>query len=140
MSTPSEPNELDLRASDAERRRTTDRLADAMAAGQLTPDEHAERMDRALHATTRRDLVALTADLPVAPPDPAVAAAEEARERRLEVWSGWRSWLGVAVLLNVIWLLSGLTGDKGLGYYWPAWPLGMWGAFLLVRTVMPDRD
>lgn len=140
MSTPREPDGLDLRVGDAERRQATDRLAGAMAAGQLTPEEHAERMDRALHAVTRRDLVELTADLPALPPDPADAAAEALRERRLELWSGWRSWLGTAVVLNAIWLVSGLTSHNGFDYYWPIWPLGVWGAFLLFRTVRPDKD
>jgi hypothetical protein len=137
------PDELDLRASDDERRRTTDRLAAAAASGELTPEEHAQRMEQALAAKTRRDLAALTADLQERPADPDGVAAERSAHRR-ELVENWRSWLAVAVVLNVIWLISRLASDNpawgGWGSYWPIWPLGIWGAFLLVRTVMPGDD
>lgn len=146
MSTPAgpPPDALDLRASDDERRQTTDRLADAAASGELTPEEHAQRMELALTAKTRRDLAALTADLQQRPPDSPAAAAERSTHRHRELVEDWRGWLGVAIILNVIWLISRLVSDNpawgGWGSYWPIWPLGIWGAFLLVRTVMPDDD
>ena len=70
----------DLRASDAERERTVLALRDAAAEGRLTLEELAGRLDRALTATTRVELKALTADLPAAPP-PAEAAASPAPAR-----------------------------------------------------------
>ena len=56
----------DLRASDAERERTALALRDAAAEGRLTLEELADRLDRALTATTRRELEPLTRDLPAA--------------------------------------------------------------------------
>lgn len=146
MSTPPgpPPDELDLRASDAERRRTTDRLADALASGELTADEHAERMEQALTARTRRELAALTSDLREPLPDRAQLMTERSAGRRRELLEDWRSWLAAAVVLNAIWLISRLVSDHpawgGWGAYWPIWPLGIWGAFLLVRSVMPGDD
>ena len=69
----------DLRASDAERDRVAMVLADALATGRLTPEEHAERLEATYHARTRGELVPLTRDLPeptagtgaeAAPPQP----------------------------------------------------------------------
>ncbi len=141
MSTPSGPDGLDLRASDNERRVTTDRLSAAMAAGQLSPDEHADRTAQALAARTRGDLARLTADLPELPRNPAEVAADARRQRRVENWNNWRSWLAVAVLLNAIWLVSNIAGQHPNWHnYWPAWPLGAWGAVLLFRLVRPSDD
>ena len=54
---------LDLRASDADRDRTAAVLGQALATGQLTSSEHAERLDAAYAAVTRGDLAPLTRDL-----------------------------------------------------------------------------
>jgi hypothetical protein len=56
----------DLRASDADRERAVQTLGRHTAAGRLSLDEYAERVDRALAARTHRDLAALIADLPPA--------------------------------------------------------------------------
>jgi len=55
----------DLRASDADRDRVLALLADAMSDGRLTPDEHAERVQRAFSARTLGELSELTTDLAV---------------------------------------------------------------------------
>jgi hypothetical protein len=54
-----------LRASDADRDRVLALLADAMSDGRLTPDEHAERVQRAFSARTLGELSELTTDLAV---------------------------------------------------------------------------
>jgi Domain of unknown function (DUF1707) len=54
----------DLRASDADRDRTAARLGGAMAVGQLTSTEYAERLDAAYAARTLGELAPLTRDLP----------------------------------------------------------------------------
>src|SRR6516164_625401 len=56
----------DLRASDADRDRVLEVLAEAVSDGRLTPDEHAERVQQACTARTLGQLADLTADL-VAP-------------------------------------------------------------------------
>ena len=55
----------DLRASDADRDRVLALLAEAAADGRLTPDEHAERVQRACTARTLGELADLTRDLAV---------------------------------------------------------------------------
>lgn len=56
--------ELATRASDAERRETTDRLKRACVEGRLTLDEFGQRVEQVLAARTRGELEALMADLP----------------------------------------------------------------------------
>jgi ribosome-binding protein aMBF1 (putative translation factor) len=57
---------MDVRASDAERDATVDRLREAAAEGRLTFEELADRIELAANAVTRAELVPLTADLPTA--------------------------------------------------------------------------
>jgi Domain of unknown function (DUF1707) len=68
MSTRQAPR--DLRASDADRDRVLALLAEAASDGRLTPDEHAERVQRACTARTLGELADLTADLVVASAQP----------------------------------------------------------------------
>ena len=60
----SEPDKPELRASDAERDATAERLRTAAGDGRLSLDELADRLEAALGATTRADLEPLTSDLP----------------------------------------------------------------------------
>lgn len=53
-----------LRASDADRERTAHVLADALAEGRLTADEHAERLDALYRVKTVGELDVLVGDLP----------------------------------------------------------------------------
>jgi hypothetical protein len=55
------------RASDAERESFVAALQRHFADGRLTPEEFAERVDRALEARSLSELYALTADLPDLP-------------------------------------------------------------------------
>ena len=59
-----------LRASDADRDRVLALLAEAVSDGRLTPDEHAERVQRACTARTLGELADLTTDLAVASAQP----------------------------------------------------------------------
>ncbi len=61
-----------IRASDDERRVTTELLGQAAAEGRLTLEEHADRVEAALVATHRDQLERLTEDLPGAESAPAV--------------------------------------------------------------------
>lgn len=60
------PAPRDLRASDSDRERVITLLGEAAADGRLSPDEHADRVERAYRARTLGDLAILTVDL-VAP-------------------------------------------------------------------------
>ncbi|WP_231330231.1 DUF1707 SHOCT-like domain-containing protein [Actinomadura graeca] len=53
----------DLRASDADRERVASVLAEALADGRLTAEEHADRASRAYEARTLGELTGLTGDL-----------------------------------------------------------------------------
>jgi hypothetical protein len=55
-------------ASDAEREHAVNALREAAAEGRLTLEEFSTRVGTALTARTRNDLVAVTADLPIAMP------------------------------------------------------------------------
>ncbi len=57
------PSPRDLRASDADRERVVDLLAQAAADGRLTWEEHAGRVQRAYTARTLGELAKLTEDL-----------------------------------------------------------------------------
>src|SRR5256885_16619544 len=85
----------DQRASDDDRQRVVRALERHTAAGRLTLDEYAERVDRVLAARTHGQLADLTSDLPVGPDpaasaDPAQAHADTARQ------------LGVAFLVALV--------------------------------------
>ncbi|WP_228981781.1 DUF1707 domain-containing protein [Streptomyces sp. DH12] len=69
-----------MRASDADRDRVADILAEALAQGRLDAEEHAERIDATYRAKTLGELEPLVGDLPAAPggasaPDAAAARA-----------------------------------------------------------------
>ncbi|MBC6462315.1 DUF1707 domain-containing protein [Actinomadura sp. HBU206391] len=73
-----------MRASDADRDRVADQLREALAEGRLTPEEHAERIDRVYSAKTYAELAPVIEDLPVegdssaAPPLPGVRLHKDA--------------------------------------------------------------
>ena len=149
MSTPIEPPDPQLRAGDTDRRRTAERLARALAQGELSPDEHTDRAAKTVAARTRGELAALTKDLAgdSAPEEltwqqRAAAPAPYDRPRRhrvAELASGWRSWAGTAVLLTVIWGVASLAAGH-LTTYWPVWPLAFWGAGLIITGIRGSRN
>jgi hypothetical protein len=55
---------MDVRASDAERDAAVNRLRDAASEGRLTLEELTDRIEAAVNAVMRSDLVSLTSDLP----------------------------------------------------------------------------
>ncbi|MCP2343275.1 DUF1707 SHOCT-like domain-containing protein [Actinomadura rupiterrae] len=132
-----------VRADDRERDATAERLGDALADGALSAAEYQARLDRALGAATRDELDALTADLPESRSAAVRAAAHAATERRLADRLRWRKeigyWAGGAVIMNVLWAAGSLSSGRAEDY-WPAWPLGIWGAILLSYVFWPERD
>ncbi len=64
------PGPRDLRASDSDRDRVIALLSDAAADGRLTPQEHADRTERAYQARTLGELAILTTDLVAATAQP----------------------------------------------------------------------
>jgi hypothetical protein len=122
-----------IRASDADRDRASALLREHHAAGRLTPDEFSDRLDRAFAAKTVGEIDGLLRDLPSIDlyrlPD-AELTRQPQRRRHVDAWrAAWGSWFTVSLLCFVIWALS------GLGYPWPLWVAGPWGAILLGRWV-----
>ena len=109
----------DHRASDLERERAAEHVRGAAGEGRLTVEELDERIGAALAARTRRDLAALTAELPRLPRRREVAAD------RAEFRDHLRTYLAVMALLVAIWALT------GAGYFWPVWPALGWGIGVL---------
>jgi hypothetical protein len=99
MSTPTSPQRVSsaalrraswpdqgMRVSDADRAEVADRLAKHYGDGRLDQAEFDERLDRALRAKTRADLVVLLADLPegeAPPPDDGSGPRSQRRQQRL---------------------------------------------------------
>jgi hypothetical protein len=71
-----------MRISDADRDRAASVLANALAEGRLTADEHAERLDAIFAAKTHADLAPLVRDLPGAAAELASPAAPYASPAR----------------------------------------------------------
>ena len=124
-----------MRVGDADRDATIARLREAFAEGRLDRGEFEDRLGRAHIAKTATDLSVLTADLPLPAstrgvPDPELVKAE--RERR-DMKGAWASWLGVGVLVNIIWFATWM-GNGPAPYYWPIWVIGPWGGGMLIWT------
>ena len=125
-----------IRASDADRDRAAALLREHHAAGRLTSEEFNERLDRAFEAKTAGDIHGLLRDLPSIDlyrlPDAALTRQprQAQRRRRSEAWRvAWGSWFTCTALFFVIWALT------GMGYPWPLWIVGPWGAIMLGRWV-----
>ncbi len=122
-----------LRVADDEREQTVEELREHALAGRLTSEELEERIGGAYRASTRADLDALRADLPVSSATVKLALSKrKARLRRRLVQEAGGS-IGVAALSVGIWLASGPAGS-----FWPGWVIGItllplvrdgWGLF-----------
>ncbi len=106
-----------LRASDADRSVAAGLLDQALADGRLAPAEHAGRKDQVYRSRTLGDLAPLVADL-MLPPDQPPDATLASRLRR----AGVLGWVGLAIVFNLIWVMTSLTAGRLL-YYWPMWPM-----------------
>jgi hypothetical protein len=133
-----------IRVSDAERSETVERLKLAQQEGRLSLTEYDDRLQRAWGAVTRADLDTLTEDLPGVHRTelPAVREEREAEERKdakAERNKQWRSWAGTSVLLTGIWAIICLAAGD-LIFFWPMFPIGIWGLVLLTQTFDGSQD
>ncbi|MDO5533514.1 MAG: DUF1707 domain-containing protein [Propionibacteriaceae bacterium] len=112
----------DVRASDADRDIAAEAINAAYSDGRLDADEHAERLSQALAVKRLGELVPLLSDV-VVTGRPAARAAAPGVGRRLVSNGALRSWFGLAILFNVIWLASWLFSGSAPFYYWPIWPM-----------------
>jgi hypothetical protein len=145
------PHAPHLRAADADRARVAEILGAHLSAGRLSVEEYDDRLTRAYAARTYGELDPLTRDLPplerpaeapAASPSPAACAphAGHGDWSRWSAWAGgnglraaWISWASTGVIVLTIWLITAMVG--GVGYFWPIWVIGPWGAVLLAQTL-----
>jgi len=125
----------ELRASDADRGAVARRLQVAVDEGRLTLTDYDERLQQAYAAQTYGELERVTADLPAVPAAAVPAGRAEAvpafwREQADE----WRSWAGAAVVLVAVWTITSIAAGGPL-FFWPMFPIGIWGAILLAQLV-----
>lgn len=142
-----------MRAGTSDRDACARVINEALVEGRISADEHDQRLSACYAAVTMGDLAKITADLPPLPPTgaaqigqtavPVVAApvatvgASEAKPEpgsRAAIKATWWSWLGVAVMMTVIWALSSYPWDDGVDGYWPVWVIVPWGAVNLLAT------
>jgi hypothetical protein len=115
----------EVRASDAEREAVVERLRVATVEGRLTLGELTERTEAAYTATTRGDLVPITADLPAASSSPAAPIRPAARvdrewvvavmgdSKRQGRWRVERPLAALAVMGDVVLDLRGAEVPQG---------------------------
>ncbi|MDO8309040.1 MAG: DUF1707 domain-containing protein [Actinomycetota bacterium] len=133
-----------MRAGDEDRDRVIAVLREAFAEGRLTDAEFTDRLGRAQQARTFGDLDALTADLPTSMPvmraalpvPGSGAAGDGAAAEGPDMRKAWAVWLGVSVLVNVIWWATWLTNPGSFPPYWPIWVMGPWGAALIITYLV----
>jgi hypothetical protein len=134
----------EMRAADADRQAVADQLKTALDEGRLDLHEYDERLQRAYAAKTYGELQILLSDLPSAavpapraPSGPLVSPAvsgsnaELTRQWLVDVWG---SWVPVVGITSAIWGITCLASGE-LGYFWPMWVAGPWGAFLVFVTL-----
>jgi hypothetical protein len=128
-----EPRPPRLRASDADRDRTVERLREHHADGRLDMEEFSERMERVYGAKTLAELEELMTDLPRDATPVAPTPAGPLAERRLRLrQSFYRS---LAIYLAVNGMLVGIWAVSGAGYFWPIWPIMGWGIAIVAQAV-----
>ena len=123
---PGEPNPSgEVRASDAEREAVVERLRVATVEGRLTLGELTERTEAAYPATTRSELVPITADLPAVSDSPATPARPTGRgdrewvvavmgdSKRQGRWRVERSLAALAIMGDVMLDLRGAEVPQG---------------------------
>ncbi|HSZ12767.1 MAG TPA: DUF1707 domain-containing protein [Solirubrobacteraceae bacterium] len=109
-----------LRVADADREQLVEELREHALAGRLSSEEMEERIGSAYRATTRADLDALRADLPVSSTSVALALRKRKGQlrRRLVQESGGS--LGVSAICVGVWVAVGAHTP-----FWPGWVIGV---------------
>jgi Domain of unknown function (DUF1707) len=135
---PREPGTADLRASDADRQATVDRLRRALDEGRLDLSEFDDRIRHAYAARTYAELDRLTFDLPAGPVAadrlPAVAEPLTRVSTRHGLRAATSAWFFASLLNFVIWAIVDLNTTESI-YPWWIWVAGPWGAVLLARRL-----
>ncbi|MET7767617.1 DUF1707 domain-containing protein [Nocardia sp. NPDC005366] len=123
-----------MRASDVERDHVVGLLGRHLADGRLDLAEYDQRVAKVYATATRDDLHLVLSDLPGLSKQ-GFAGADTTRSR-IPLWQRIEgaSWLGVSVLVLVIWGAISI-GVGEFTYPWPVWVIGPWGAVLVLRML-----
>ena len=124
----------ELRASDADRSAVAQRLQTAVDEGRLTLTDYDERLQQTYASRTYGELARVTADLPAPPAAVPAVQARAAPAYWREQADEWRGWAGTAVVLVAIWTITSIAAGGPL-FFWPMFPIGIWGAILLAQLV-----
>jgi hypothetical protein len=131
-----------VRTSDNERDQTVAALSDHFALGRLSLDELNRRVEQALRATTRGELFAVVADLPMrqpSTPDRRTGGPRAGSPSGTWVWAMWAPWMLTGLICLVVWLATSVAHGAFL-YFWPLWVIGPWGAALGGLSVLGSRE
>jgi hypothetical protein len=109
-----------LRVADADREQLIDELREHAIAGRLTSDELEERIGGAYNASTRGEIDALRADLPVSSTSVKLALVRRKGQLRRRLAQEAGGSLGVSALSVGIWLAVGAHTP-----FWPGWVIGV---------------
>ncbi len=109
-----------LRVADADREQLVAELHEHAVAGRLTSEELEERTEAAYRATTRADLDAVRADLPVSSTSVALALDKRKGQLRRRLMQEAGGGLTVSALCVGVWLASGPSAS-----FWPGWIIGL---------------
>src|SRR5436305_13638024 len=110
-----------IRASDDDREQAARALREHYAAGRLTEEELAERVDRVYRATTTEELEHLRRDLPSPPASPGAGRAELRRrqgELRAQLLQHAGGAMAPFLICTLVWAATGANGA-----FWPVWLL-----------------
>jgi Domain of unknown function (DUF1707) len=108
-----------LRVADADREQLVDELREHAGAGRLTSDELEDRVGHAYGASTRADLDALRADLPVSSTSVKLALSKRRGQLRRRVLQEAGGSFAMSALAVGLWLAS------GSGSFWPGWVIAL---------------
>jgi hypothetical protein len=109
-----------LRVADADREQLVDELREHALAGRLTSEELEERIGGAYGATTRGQLDALRADLPVSSGSVKLALVKRKGQLRRRLAQEAGGSIGVSALSVGVWIAVGAHTS-----FWPGWVIGV---------------
>jgi hypothetical protein len=113
-----------IRVADADRERVAGELREHHVAGRLSAEEFEQRVEAAYKASTRAELDALTADLPMSPASVRLALDERRMHLRRRLIQEGGGAVGLITLCVGIWAASGADGS-----FWPIW--------VIIATMIP---
>jgi len=109
-----------LRVADADREQLVDDLREHMLAGRLSSGEFEERLEKAYRASTRGEVDALKADLPMSPATLNRALVKRKADLRRRLLQETGGALGVSIICVSIWAAAGAQSN-----FWPAWVIAV---------------